>query len=84
MRLPYWPTDSTSQTDIDNGGRMFLLFNATDQVYVSPEEFKTVAEAEAYGREFRNRFKAQGYYLTAGCERIPPEDVELVIESVNP
>ena len=59
---------------------MLLLWNETDQVYASPEEFKTEGEAEAYALEFRKRFAAQGYYLTARGERISPEDVELVVE----
>jgi hypothetical protein len=41
---------------------MFLLWNETDGVYASPEEFKTEGEAGAYAREFRRRFAAQGYY----------------------
>jgi|CXWL01.1.fsa_nt_gi hypothetical protein len=63
---------------------MFLLWNETDQVYASPEEFKTEREAQAYALEFRSRYATQGYYKTAGGERIPPEDVELVVESINP
>ena len=63
---------------------MFLLWNETDGVYASPEEFKTEGEAETYAREFRKRFAAQGYYKTADGTRISPEDIELVIEPVKP
>ena len=63
---------------------MFLLWNGTDQVYASPEEFKTEGEAHAYARKFRKRFATQGYYKTANGERISPADVELVVEPIQP
>ena len=63
---------------------MFILWNETDQVYASPEEFKTEGEAHAYAREFRKRFAAQGYYKTADGDRISPDDVELVVELIQP
>ncbi len=63
---------------------MFLLWNETDQVYATPEQFKTAREAQAYAHEFRKRYAAQGYYKTASGERISPEEVELVVEPVNP
>jgi conjugal transfer/entry exclusion protein len=63
---------------------MFLLWNKTDQVYASPEEFTTEGEAQAYAREFRKRFVTQGYYKTANGERISPDDVELVVERFEP
>ena len=61
---------------------MFRLYNKTDQVYASPDDFVTEAEAAAYATAFRRRFARQGYYLTAECCRIDPADVELVIEPV--
>ena len=63
---------------------MFLLWNETDQVYASPDEFKTEREALAFARAFRKRFAAQGYYKTAGGLRISPEDVELVVKPIEP
>ncbi len=60
---------------------MFLLWNETDQVYASPEAFNTEKEAEAYALAFRKRYAAQGYYKTAGGERISPDEVELVIQA---
>ena len=62
---------------------MYLLWNETDQVYASPEEFKTEGEAQEYARELRKRYAAQGYYKTASGDRISPEDVELVVEPVE-
>ncbi|MFA6093662.1 MAG: hypothetical protein WCU88_08905 [Elusimicrobiota bacterium] len=58
---------------------MFGLFNETDEVFASPDEFKTRKAARAYAREFRQRYKAQGYYLTAGGDRIPVEALRLVV-----
>lgn len=62
---------------------MFLLWNETDQVYASPDEFKTEADAMEYAAKFRRRFAAQGYYLTADGLRISPEDVELIVVPVD-
>lgn len=58
---------------------MVSLWNETDQVFASPDDFDTEAQALAYAEAFRKRFAAQGYYLTADGDRIPPEEVELVV-----
>ena len=57
---------------------MFMLWNAEDEVFASPETFKTEAKAEAFAKQFRKRFAVQGYYLNARGERIAPSDIELV------
>ncbi|MDE2291855.1 MAG: hypothetical protein KGL53_07210 [Elusimicrobia bacterium] len=58
---------------------MYGLYNETDGVFASPEEFATEEAARASVRRFRDQFKAQGYYLTASRERIPVEAVALVV-----
>lgn len=63
---------------------MYMLWNETDQLFASPEEFDTEAKAEAFAARFRKRFAAQGYYLTADRMRIAPEDVELVVVPAEP
>lgn len=62
---------------------MFLLWNDTDGVYASPDQFTTEAEAERFAAKFRARFAAQGYYLTADGLRISPADVELIAVPVE-
>ena len=62
----------------------FSLFNATDQIFASPESFATREAAETAAREFRARFSRQGYYLTASGLRIAPEDIELEILPTGP
>ena len=84
MHPTFWPKDDAKQTDEEKGGGMFQLFNATDQVYASPNGFRSQAAAEKCARDFRKRFTVQGYYLTASGRRISPEDVELVVEPVEP
>ena len=42
---------------------MLSLWNSTDQVFASPDDFETEAQALAYAEAFRKRFAAQGYYL---------------------
>lgn len=63
---------------------MFMLWNATDGLYASYEEFETEAQAEAFAVRFRRRFVTQGYYLTFDRRRIAPEDVELVVVPAEP
>lgn len=63
---------------------MFMLWNETDRLFASPDEFETEAKAEAFAVGFRKRFVTQGYYLTFDRRRIAPEDVELVVVPVEP
>ena len=63
---------------------MFMLWNENDQIFASPEAFKTEAKAEAFAKRFRMRFAAQGYYLTADRTRIAPEDLELIVVPAEP
>jgi hypothetical protein len=63
---------------------MFMLWNGTDRVFASPEEFETEGAAEAYADSFRARYQTQGYYKTAGGERIAPEDVVLMVVPEDP
>ncbi len=61
------------------GGKVFVLHNRTDGVPASPDEFESVEAALRYADSFRQRYAAQGYYLTAEGYRIDPEDVELEV-----
>lgn len=63
---------------------MFMLWNETDQLFASPEEFETEAQVLAFAERFRRRFVTQGYYLTFDRRRIAPEDVELVVVPAEP
>jgi hypothetical protein len=58
---------------------MFMLWNETDKLFASPDEFETEAQAESFAERFRQRFVRQGYYLTFDRRRIAPEDVELLV-----
>ncbi len=62
---------------------MVNLWNSTDSVFASPEAFENEEQAQAYAKAFRQRFAAQGYYLTADGYRISPDDVELVVVPVE-
>lgn len=62
--------------------KTFLVFNATDGFYASPDEM-TKEEAETFVKQFPERFRTQGYYRTGRWEKIRPEDVELNIVSLD-
>ena len=57
----------------------FGVWNDTDGLFASPDAFKTRTAARAFIRKFRRRFDHQGYYLTFRRERIPVEDVSLLV-----
>lgn len=63
---------------------MFMLWNETDKLFASHEEFETEGQAQAYAVRFRKRFVTQGYYLTFDRRRIAPEDVDLVVVPAEP
>ena len=57
-------------------GRRYQVFNRTDGIWAAPFAM-TSEEAEAFVRDFPERYERQGYYRTASGRRIRPEDVEL-------
>ena len=63
---------------------MFMLWNGTDRLFASHEEFETQAQAQAYAVSFRRRFVTQGYYLTFERRPIARGDVELVVVPAEP
>lgn len=63
--------------DAENG-TAFMLWNAEDQVFASPDTFPSKAEAEAFAVTFRKRFERQGFYRNIRGEHIAPSDVELI------
>lgn len=60
----------------------FLVFNGTDGVYASADEFKTKEEAEQFIKEFPKRYERQGYYRTSLWEKIDAKEVLLKIQEV--
>jgi hypothetical protein len=57
----------------------YIVFNYTDNITASPNTFSSKDKARAFIKEFRSRYKKQGYYFTSGMERISPSDIELEI-----
>jgi len=60
---------------------MYLIFNATDGITATPDEYKTFSRALEALQALRRRFQSngQGFYRTAGGEHIDPARVELAI-----
>jgi len=60
---------------------MYLIFNATDGITATPEQYRTFTRALVAMQALRRRFEnnGQGFYRTAGGEHIAPAQVELVI-----
>ena len=64
----------------------YNIFNYTDNIYATNEVFKTKKQANDFIKQFRNRFKKQGYYKTNQWEQINPEhiDLEIIPSNFNP
>ena len=58
----------------------YSIFNRTDGIFASIEEFDSREETEEEIKRFRERFSIQGYYKTSSGLRISPEEVELEIQ----
>jgi len=58
------------------------IYNATDNIWATPDTYASQEAAELAVRVFRIRFRQQGYYRTATGLRIAPEDVELEVVPV--
>lgn len=57
----------------------FIVFNRTDGIVASLDDFNTKRKASEFIKIFKKRFEKQGYYFTRRMERIPISDVELEI-----
>jgi hypothetical protein len=57
----------------------FIVWNLEDNIQATPKEFKTILEAEHFVEEFRDKFRAQGYYKNNRWEKIDPDDIEIGI-----
>jgi hypothetical protein len=60
----------------------YVVWNATDRIMASPEEFRSKGAAMRFCKAFKERFREQGYYLTFRRERIPIEEVMLEVREV--
>lgn len=54
------------------------VMNLTDGILASPDVMSK-SEAEIFVAQFPEKYSGQGYYLTAGGDRIKPEQVRLHI-----
>lgn len=57
----------------------YLVFNYTDNIYASGQTFTSKSAANKFIKEFRDSFKAQGYYRDNRWNKIAPKDIDLVI-----
>ena len=67
------------RTDSKNKIIGYQIFNYTDNIYASAETIYTLKKAKIFIREFRNRYKKQGYYRNNRLEKINPKHIDLEI-----
>ena len=60
--------------------RSYWVFNETDGIYAYHDPFKTVAEAVIACGSFVDRFKTQGFYRNSRGERLPLDEVRLLVQ----
>ena len=51
----------------------YVVWNDIDNIPTHPGAFDTKKQAEAFAKEFVNRFKGQGYYRDNKWDKIPLE-----------
>lgn len=61
----------------------YVVWNDTDNISTHWDTFKSKKEAEKFIKEFRERFKQQGYYRDNQWNKIAPKDIQLTIKKVN-
>ena len=60
-----------------NNKTEYMVFNYTDNIYASPEIYKTRREAKSFIKSFRQIFEAQGYYKDNQLNKIQPSEIDL-------
>jgi hypothetical protein len=83
------PLSSRKKKRFDDGGGVgngYMVFNYTDNLYASDNTFATKKEANNFIKEFRNRYRQQGYYRDSNMNKIDIEDIDLLVieENFNP
>lgn len=61
----------------------FDVWNGTDNIPATPILFDTKDEAESFCNDFRKRYEKQGYYRDNQWNKIAPEDIILIIKTVE-
>jgi len=60
--------------------KKYAVFNYTDNIYASREEFRTKKAAQEFIDQFREKFrKVQGYYRDNRWNKVAPENIDLEI-----
>ena len=76
------PLSSRKKKRFDEGGGVekgYMVFNYTDDYYATDNVFTTKKEANNFIKEFRNRYKQQGYFRDNRMNKIAIEDIDLEI-----
>ena len=71
-----------SKRKFDEGGGVengYMVFNYSDEYYATDNVFATKKEANNFIKEFRNRYKQQGYFRDNRMNKIAIEDIDLEI-----
>lgn len=74
--------DHSSQPLYAKGGNItpgYKVFNYTDDIYASPDTFRTKKEAKEFIAAFRKRFDTQGYYRDNRGRKLKPAEIDLEI-----
>ena len=61
----------------------YYVWNETDGFPASDRQFGTESEATDFIKRFRSNLSGQGYYLNSSMERIPLDQVRLIVVPHN-
>jgi hypothetical protein len=73
----------SNKTKGKTGSKKYSVWNWTDNISATAKTFANEKEAEEFIKQFRDRYKTQGYYRDNLWRQIKPEDIELEIYEIN-
>lgn len=65
------------------GSKKYSVWNWTDNISATAKTFSSKKAANDFIKEFRDRYKQQGYYRDNRWRKIAPEDIELEVYEIN-
>lgn len=61
----------------------YTIWNEHDNIMASPDIFKSIEAVQEYCKQYRDRYRKQGYYRDNRWNKIPPDEIQLDIREIE-